>query len=60
MTRSGGDLSFQFGFETGLQAAAEFANRIFSWQLAAQLVLLVVALLAMPWIVAAMAGGRGW
>lgn len=26
VTRSGGDLSFQFGFETGLQAAAEFAN----------------------------------
>ncbi|MFK0331895.1 LacI family DNA-binding transcriptional regulator [Rhizobium sp. NPDC090275] len=26
VTRSGGDLSFQFGFETGLQAAAEFAS----------------------------------
>src|ERR1700742_5241981 len=37
--------------------AAEFANRIFSWQMAAQIILLLVALLAMPWIVGAMAGG---
>src|ERR1700742_2982743 len=41
----------------GEAAAAEFADRIFSWQMAAQLVLMVAALLGMPWIVAAMAGG---
>jgi putative peptidoglycan lipid II flippase len=37
--------------------AADFANRIFSWQMAAQIVLLLAALLGMPWIVGAMAGG---
>jgi putative peptidoglycan lipid II flippase len=42
---------------TGESAAADFANRIFSWQMAAQIVLLLAALLGMPWIVGAMAGG---
>jgi putative peptidoglycan lipid II flippase len=41
----------------GERAAADFANRIFSWQMAAQIVLLLLALWAMPWIVGAMAGG---
>ena len=41
----------------GEMAAAEFANRIFSWQMAAQIVLLLAALWGMPWIVGAMAGG---
>jgi putative peptidoglycan lipid II flippase len=41
----------------GQVAAADFANRIFSWQMAAQIVLLLAALLGMPWIVRAMAGG---
>jgi putative peptidoglycan lipid II flippase len=41
----------------GPGVAAEFANRIFSWQMAAQAVLLVAALWGMPWIVKAMAGG---
>jgi putative peptidoglycan lipid II flippase len=41
----------------GEGAAAEFANRIFSWQMAAQVLLLVLALLGMPWIVGVMAGG---
>ena len=41
----------------GESAAADFANRIFSWQMAAQIVLLLAALLGMPWVVRAMAGG---
>jgi putative peptidoglycan lipid II flippase len=41
----------------GESAAADFANRVFSWQMAAQVVLLLAALLGMPWIVRAMAGG---
>jgi len=41
----------------GESAATDFANRIFSWQMAAQIVLLLAALLGMPWIVRAMAGG---
>ena len=36
-------------------AAADFANRVFSWQMAAQIVLLLAALWGMPWIVGAMA-----
>ena len=32
-------------------AAARFADRIFSWQMAAQAVILVLALAAMPWLV---------
>src|SRR3982750_3941172 len=35
--------------------AARFANAVFSWQMAAQLVLLIVALLAMPQIVSLLA-----
>ena len=41
----------------GEAVAADFANRIFSWQMAAQVVLLLAALLGMPWIITAMAGG---
>ena len=41
----------------GESAAAQFANRIFSWQMAAQLILMIAALLCMPWIVAFMAVG---
>jgi putative peptidoglycan lipid II flippase len=41
----------------GDAAAADFANRIFSWQMSAQIVLLLAALLGMPWIVGVMAGG---
>lgn len=41
----------------GESSAADFANRVFSWQMAAQVVLLLAALLGMPWIVRAMAGG---
>jgi putative peptidoglycan lipid II flippase len=38
-------------------AAAAFADQVFSWQMAAQLVILVVGLFAMPWIVHAVAPG---
>jgi len=38
-------------------AAGTFADRVFSWQIAAQLLLLVVALIAMPVIVRAVAPG---
>jgi putative peptidoglycan lipid II flippase len=38
-------------------AAAVFADRVFSWQIAAQLVILVAALFGMPWIVRAVAPG---
>lgn len=41
----------------GEAAAADFADRIFSWQMAAQIVLLLAALLGTPWIITAMAGG---
>jgi len=41
----------------GETPAAVFADRIFAWQMAAQAILLVVAMLAMPWIVAVMAPG---
>ena len=39
------------------QAAATFANRVFSWQIAAQLVILVLALAAMPFLVDAFVPG---
>jgi putative peptidoglycan lipid II flippase len=39
------------------KAAAQFADRVFSWQIAAQLVILIVALIGMPWIVRALAPG---
>jgi putative peptidoglycan lipid II flippase len=38
-------------------AAALFGDRIFSWQMSAQLILLVAALICMPWIVHALAPG---
>ncbi len=41
----------------GPGAAQRFADRVFSWQMAAQVVLLVLALACMPWIIAAMAPG---
>jgi putative peptidoglycan lipid II flippase len=41
----------------GDEVAARFADQVFSWQMAAQLVLLVVALWAMRGIIAAMAPG---
>jgi len=41
----------------GDSAAASFADRVFSWQMAAQIALLVAALLFMPQIVAVMAPG---
>jgi putative peptidoglycan lipid II flippase len=39
------------------EAAARFANQIFSWQMAAQLVLLVLAMAFMPWIARAVVPG---
>lgn len=39
------------------EAALHFADRIFSWQMAAQLVLLVAALAEMPWVMSVMAPG---
>ncbi len=39
------------------ESAARFANQVFSWQIAAQLVILAVALLAMPLIVRAITPG---
>jgi putative peptidoglycan lipid II flippase len=38
-------------------AAARFANDVFAWQIAVQIILLVVALLGMHWIVAMLAPG---
>ncbi|HXL99489.1 MAG TPA: murein biosynthesis integral membrane protein MurJ [Rhizomicrobium sp.] len=38
-------------------AAARFADRVFSWQMAAQLVILVLGLVFMPWIVRVLAPG---
>src|ERR1700743_2753059 len=37
--------------------AAAFADAVFSWQLAAQIVLLILATVFMPWIVRALAPG---
>ncbi|GAA0539823.1 putative peptidoglycan lipid II flippase [Rhizomicrobium palustre] len=42
-----------------LEAAARFGDQVFSWQILIQAVLLVVALLAMPWVIAATAPGFG-
>src|SRR6266481_3127424 len=39
----------------GDAAANDFADRVFAWQISAQIILLVVALLLMPQIVAVMA-----
>src|SRR5258707_548692 len=41
----------------GADHAHEFADRIFAWQMAFQIVLLVAALAAMPWVIRAMAPG---
>ena len=41
----------------GEEAAARFADRVFSWQIAFQIVLLVAALAGMGWIIRAMAPG---
>jgi putative peptidoglycan lipid II flippase len=41
----------------GRDEAHVFADRIFAWQMAFQIVLLVVALAAMPWVIRAMAPG---
>ncbi|MGH6888777.1 MAG: murein biosynthesis integral membrane protein MurJ [Rhizomicrobium sp.] len=41
----------------GEESAARFADRVFSWQIAFQLVLLVAALAGMGWIIRAMAPG---
>ncbi|HEX4860555.1 MAG TPA: lipid II flippase MurJ, partial [Rhizomicrobium sp.] len=41
----------------GEEAAAEFADNVYSWQMAAQVVLLAVALALMYWIVRVMAPG---
>jgi putative peptidoglycan lipid II flippase len=38
-------------------AAAVFGDRVFSWQMTAQLIVLLAALIAMPWIVRALAPG---
>jgi putative peptidoglycan lipid II flippase len=38
-------------------AAAVFADRVFSWQMLAQLVILLAALLSMPWIIRLIAPG---
>ena len=37
--------------------AAQFADRVFSWQVAAQLVILIAALVFMPWVVRVLAPG---
>lgn len=39
------------------EAAAVFGDRVFSWQMAAQFVILILALLLMPWIVRLLAPG---
>jgi len=41
----------------GQAEAASFSDRVFSWQMAFKLVLLVVALIFMPWIIRALAPG---
>ena len=43
----------------GHEEAAHFANEIYSWQIAAQLVLLIAALAGMHYVIAAMAPGFG-
>ena len=43
--------------QEGPQAAADFANRVFSWQMVAQIVLLIVALTSMDWVVRVLAPG---
>lgn len=45
--------------QDGPQAAARFANAVYSWQIAAQLVLLVMALVGMRYVMIAMAPGFG-
>jgi putative peptidoglycan lipid II flippase len=39
------------------QAAARFADRVFAWQLAAQIVILVLATVFMPWLIRLLAPG---
>jgi putative peptidoglycan lipid II flippase len=39
------------------KAAALFADRVFSWQMAAQFVILILALVCMPWVVGLLAPG---
>jgi len=39
------------------EAAARFADRVFAWQLAAQVILLVLATVFMPWIIRVLAPG---
>jgi putative peptidoglycan lipid II flippase len=39
------------------EAAARFGDEVFAWQMAAQLILLVAALICMPWIVRGLAPG---
>jgi putative peptidoglycan lipid II flippase len=43
--------------QEGPEAAARFADSVYSWQIAAQLVLLIVALAGMRYVIAAMAPG---
>ncbi|HXJ01529.1 MAG TPA: murein biosynthesis integral membrane protein MurJ, partial [Micropepsaceae bacterium] len=43
--------------QEGPKAAADFADRVFSWQMAAQVILLGVALAGMEWVVRALAPG---
>ncbi|MDE2181741.1 MAG: murein biosynthesis integral membrane protein MurJ [Alphaproteobacteria bacterium] len=43
--------------QEGPEAAARFANNVYSWQIAAQLVLLVIALVGMRYVVMALAPG---
>ncbi|HEX3483803.1 MAG TPA: murein biosynthesis integral membrane protein MurJ [Micropepsaceae bacterium] len=43
--------------QEGPRAAADFANRVFSWQMVAQLVLLAAALAGMEWVVRVLAPG---
>lgn len=45
--------------QEGPQAAARFANEVYSWQIAVQLVLLVIALVGMRYVMIAMAPGFG-
>src|SRR5208283_508810 len=39
------------------KAAARFADRVFAWQMAAQVILLVLATIFMPWIIRLLAPG---
>jgi putative peptidoglycan lipid II flippase len=43
--------------QDGPKAAADFANRVFSWQMVAQIILLIVALTSMDWVVRVLAPG---